>query len=150
MQVEQHYLRIEKTADHLVTKNILDSTSVKVFSKINILNTWKQNYNIQAEQVGLQVRQAVPNHLDSRSIESTSVKVFDKRVILDTFKYSYFDIQAEQVCARHAVDCQPASNGIEFIEKIKARDVNTSEHLGDNGSVINPWEMQRKKFLHTY
>ena len=86
MQVEKCYLRTEKTADHQVTKNILDSTSVKVISNINILNTWKQNYNIQAEQVELQVRHAVPNHLDSKSIESNSVKVFDKGVFLDTFK----------------------------------------------------------------
>lgn len=87
MQVEQCYLGTEKTAYNQVAKNILDSTSVKVISKMNILNTWKQNYNIQAEQAGLQVRQAVPNQLDSKSIDSTSVKVFDNQLVVDNFKH---------------------------------------------------------------
>ena len=115
MQVEQCYLGTEKTADNQVAKNILDSTSVKVISKMNILNTWKQNYNIQAEQAGLQVRQAVPNQLDSKSIDSTSVKVFDNQLVVDNFKYSYHDIQDKQVCARQAVDCQPASKVVNII-----------------------------------
>ena len=75
---------------------------------------------------------------------------------MDPFQYSFYNIQAEPVDAREAVDCRLASkvvdnisaNGIAFTEKIKARDVNTLEHLGDNDSVTNPWKEQRKKSVH--
>ena len=77
-------------------------------------------------------------------------------IILDPFQYSFYNIQAEPVDAREAVDCRLASkvvdnisaNGIAFTEKIKARDVSTLEHLGDNDSVTNPWKEQRKKSVH--
>ena len=120
----------------------MDSNPVKVIDKLLILNIFKHYYNIQAAKADIK-----DVGLASKVVDNIPVMVVQKLNSSVNIQLTYFQAYKFAAMAKKLVSRkdQEDHSRKDYLVQIEDRIVGNSANLGNGGSELTPWEVQRKK-----